>query len=111
MLEEASQRPSSHSGSNGTNSVEDGPIFKTQKLMILTYQLQEFLRDRHVGHSGEKKTLLQAHEYVYWPGITEDEIVGISLFGMSHDSLVMRSCLGMMIMPDVDLILLYSRVP
>ena len=39
--------------------------------MILTSQ-QEFLEDLHFGHIGEEKTLLQAQECVYWPGIIEN---------------------------------------
>ena len=52
--------------------VEEGLIFKTHKLVIPTSQKQEFLRDLHIGHSWEEKTLLQAQECVFWPGIMED---------------------------------------
>ena len=52
--------------------VEGRLIFKTHKLMIPASQKQECLRDLHVGHLGEVKTLLWAWECVYWQGITED---------------------------------------
>ena len=53
-------------------SVEDGLIFKAQRLVIPTSQRSAFLTDLHLGHFGEEKTLLRARESVYWPGITED---------------------------------------
>ena len=49
MLEEASQRVSTHSRTTGM-TVEDGLILKTHKLMISTSQQQEFLKDLDAGH-------------------------------------------------------------
>ena len=40
--------------------------------MIPTAQEQEFLKDLHVNHLGEEKTLLQAKNVHISPGITED---------------------------------------
>ena len=41
-------------------SVENGLILKAHKLLILPSQQHEFLKDLHVSHLGEEKTLLQA---------------------------------------------------
>ena len=41
-------------------------------LVIPACKKHEFLKDLHVGHLGDEKTLLKARECVYWQGITEN---------------------------------------
>ena len=53
-------------------AIEDGLIFKAHRLVITTSQRAEYLRNLHVGHLGEDKTLLRARETVFWPGISDD---------------------------------------
>ena len=52
--------------------VEGRLIFKVHKLVIHTSKKHKFLKDLHICHLGEKKTLLQARQCAYWPGITGD---------------------------------------
>lgn len=53
-------------------SVEDGLIYKGDRLVIPERECKEFLTDLHVGHLGEEKTLLRARQLVFWPNMTED---------------------------------------
>ena len=53
-------------------AVEDWLIFKANKLVIPESQKHKFIKDLHIGHLGEKKTLFRAWECIYWPGITGD---------------------------------------
>ena len=53
-------------------AIEDGLIFKAHRLVIAMSQRLEYLKDLHVGHLGEEKTLLRARETVFWPGISDD---------------------------------------
>ena len=52
--------------------VGDGLIFKAHKLVIPASKKQEFLRDLHIGHLEEVKTLLRVWECMYCPDIMED---------------------------------------
>ena len=53
-------------------SVEDGLLYKGDRLVIPVSQRKEFIKDLHVGHFGEEKTLLRARQLVFWPNLTED---------------------------------------
>eukprot|EP00914_Ancora_sagittata_P034747 GHVO01070115.1.p1 GENE.GHVO01070115.1~~GHVO01070115.1.p1 ORF type:complete len:862 (+),score=100.28 GHVO01070115.1:29-2587(+) len=53
-------------------SVEDGIIYKNDRLVIPESERSEFIRDLHAAHLGEEKTLLRARQLVYWPRLTED---------------------------------------
>ena len=51
---------------------EEGLIFKAHKLVIPASQKHKFLKDSHVGHLGQEKTLIRVREYIYQPGITRN---------------------------------------
>jgi transposase InsO family protein len=53
-------------------SIEDGIIFKGDKLVIPEAERVSYTKDLHVGHLGEEKTLLRARQLVFWPNLTND---------------------------------------
>jgi hypothetical protein len=53
-------------------SVEDGLLYKGDRLIIPDSERKKFITDLHIGHLGEEKTLLRARQLVCWPNMTED---------------------------------------
>ena len=53
-------------------SVEDGIIYKGDRIIIPASERNQFVQDLHAGHLGEEKTLLRARQLVFWPNMTED---------------------------------------
>ena len=60
-------------------SVEDALLYKGDRLVIPEAERSEFIRDLHVGHLGEEKTLLRARQLVFWPNLTQDIKAAIRL--------------------------------
>ena len=53
-------------------SIEDGIIFKGERLVIPESERQEYIQDLHAGHLGEEKTILRARQLVFWPRLADD---------------------------------------
>jgi hypothetical protein len=53
-------------------SLEDGLIYKLDRLVIPLKQREESLQTLHQGHFGVEKTKLRARETIFWPGINQD---------------------------------------
>ena len=56
------------------------------RLVIPTSLNAEYLKDLHVGHLGEEKTLLRARETVFWPGISDDVRNAVKLFDVIYQT-------------------------
>jgi hypothetical protein len=52
--------------------LEDGIIFKGERMVIPQILRKSFLKDLHRSHMGEEKTKLFARTSVFWPGINGD---------------------------------------
>ena len=53
-------------------SVEDGLIFRGQKIVIPISLRAEMLKQVHTGHLGVTKILERAKDSIFWPGMTND---------------------------------------
>lgn len=53
-------------------TVDNGVIFKGNRVLVPPSQQQDILRNLHTGHLGITKTQLRAREDVYWPRINKD---------------------------------------
>ena len=51
-------------------SVQDGLLFKSDRLVIPKFMRQDVLMDLHGAHLGENKSLSLARDYVFWPSMT-----------------------------------------
>lgn len=49
-------------------SVEDGLLFKSDRIVVPRAMRPEVLDDIHGAHMGETKSLCFARDYVFWPG-------------------------------------------
>ena len=52
-------------------SVKHGVLFKAHRLVIPTLLRAEYLKDLQTGYLAGEKTLLKAHETVFWSGISD----------------------------------------
>jgi hypothetical protein len=52
-------------------TLEDGLIFKGERMVVPQNLQRRFLQDLHRSHIGEEKTKLFARTSVFWPGINE----------------------------------------
>jgi hypothetical protein len=57
--------------------LEDGLIFKGERMVIPLKLQPKFLSDLHKPHMGEEKTKLLARETVFWPGINTDIVTTV----------------------------------
>ena len=53
-------------------SVEDGLVTKSSKLLIPSTLRQKVMEEIHDGHQGIEKCMLKARESVFWPGISDE---------------------------------------
>ena len=53
-------------------TIEDGLILRNTRIVILTSERNDLLRQIHHGHLGTIKCQLHAKETICWPGITKD---------------------------------------
>ncbi|XP_032230541.2 uncharacterized protein K02A2.6-like [Nematostella vectensis] len=51
-------------------SVEDGLLFKSDRIVVPRSMRAEVLEDIHGAHMGESKSLSLARDYVFWPSMT-----------------------------------------
>ena len=60
-------------------SVEDGVLFNAHRLVIPTLPRAEYLKDLQTGYLAGEKTLLEAHQTVFWSGISDFERNAVKL--------------------------------
>ena len=53
-------------------SIEEGLIFRGQKIVIPKSLRAEMLKQVHTGHLGVTKTLERAKDNIFWPGMTKE---------------------------------------
>ena len=53
-------------------SIEEGLIFRGQKIVIPKSLRAEMLKQVHTGHLGVTKTLERAKDNIIWPGMTKE---------------------------------------
>ena len=54
------------------STVVDGLVLKGQRIVIPNKLRQSCLARLHIAHMGVNKTLNQARQSVFWPGLTKD---------------------------------------
>ena len=67
-------------------SVEDGMLFKSDRIVLPRPLRAEVLDEIHGAHMGESKSLSFARDYVFWPSMTAQIKDKVSSCAMCNDA-------------------------